>query len=184
MMSELLMMGGAAMMIWIIPAVLLPFLYLYLLQDLAGRREGTRDPNLGTQVMLTALMTVGVQLAVGGLAMIAGSIPAEHGDDIRKTGSGLLLGGLIAGAFPTYIYMTRVRAESVSRIGHKALGLNAAVFGLAFTAIATIVSIAMFHEEDIGEPIAVAIVYLAASVVSVLKLTNSPLPPAQARRPG
>jgi hypothetical protein len=184
MLNELMMMGGAMVAVWIIPIILLPFLYIYLLQDLVGRRDGTRDPNLGVQIMLTCLMTVGTQVAVIGAALIAASFPAEDpGGDLFKTGMGLILGGAIGGGFPSFVYLTHARAEGTGRIGHKALGMNAALFGLTFSAIATVTSVAAFHEEKIGEPVAMGLVYLVATVVAVMRLTRSPLPPAYARGP-
>jgi hypothetical protein len=76
-----------------------------------------------------------------------------------------------------------VRVEGTGRIGHKALGLNAALFGLAFTILSTVVCVSIFHEQDVAEALAMALVFLAATVGSILRLTNNPLPPAQTRSP-
>ncbi len=49
-------MAGMSILLFALPALLLPFLYIYLLHDYSGRREGKRDPMLGAKVFTTLLM--------------------------------------------------------------------------------------------------------------------------------
>jgi hypothetical protein len=171
---------GAMALVWITPAVALPFLYIYLLQDFQGRRAGTRDPLLGTKILLTFLMTIGCQLGLAGLALLATSVVGDGGAFARKTGLGMMLGGAITGAFPAFVYLTRIGMGTGERIGHTALGLNAVITGLVSTMFVTVTSIAVFHSESLAESAAVAVIYLAATIGAILRLLHSPVPPAHA----
>jgi hypothetical protein len=179
---EMMAMAGPAFFM-VLPGLALPFLYIYLVHDYAGRRQGDRDPALGSKVFTTLVMTLAGQLALAGLAIAAAAIAADGpSEGPVKTGIGLGLAGLIVGAFPTFLYVTRVRGQGAARVGHQALGLNALFAGMAFAGAVVISCQALVHGEKLGQPVAVAVVYGAAMVALGLRLQQSPIPAARAQR--
>src|SRR5690606_19104941 len=118
------------------------------------------DPLLGSKVFTTLMMTVAGQLVLAGLAFIAVGLVGD-GDSsfVIKTGFGLELAGLVVGVFPTVLYYTRVRTSAGARIAHQALGLNALLAGIVFTAMFVVASQGLVHSGDVAEPLAVAMIY-------------------------
>lgn len=163
-----------------IPALMLPFLYIYLVHDYAGRRQGDRDPLLGAKVFSTLIMTVAAQLALAGVATVAAAVAGGGPKEFAvKTGAAMALAGIIVGAFPAYLYFARVRTAGGARIGHQALGLNALFAGVAF-AIAVVVGCqALFHGEKAAEVVAIALIYGAAMIGCGLGLQRGPIPSAR-----
>lgn len=168
--------------IFLIPALTLPFLYIYLVHDYAGRRQGDRDPRLGAKVFCALTMTIAGQLVLGGIAAVGVAVVDGHMPSIMKTGSGLVLAGVIVGLFPTFFYFARVRTEGGARIGHQALGLNALMSGIAFAGAVVAACQAAFHDGEVKQLAVVAAVYGTAMVVAGLRLEKSPIPAAQVRR--
>jgi hypothetical protein len=181
--AEILMMSGGPMLAMFLPGLAVPFLYIYLLHDYTGRRTGTRDPLLGAKIATTLMMTIGGQLALAGLAMVAISVVGD-GDTsgTMKSGFGMLLAGGIVAALPTVLYLTRIRTEGGARVGHQALGLNAILTAAVFTGAVIVACQAVFHDFAVAEALAVALVYGPAMVVSFLRLLASPIPPAVVSR--
>ena len=138
-MFEALSMAGTSLAMITLPALLLPFLYIYLLHDYSGRREGKRDPMLGAKVFTTLLMTLCGQLALSGLALIGVAVVTEgSGEFLTKTGAGLITAGVIVGSYPTFLYFTKVRSPAGANVAHQALGLNALLTGVRNYARSTI----------------------------------------------
>jgi hypothetical protein len=173
-MFEMMTMASSGILMMILPGLALPFLYIYLVHDYAGRREGNRDPLLGSKVFTTLMMTVAGQLMLAGLAFIAVGLASE-GDSsyLIKSGFGLELAGLVIGVFPTVLYYTRVRTVAGARVAHQALGLNALLAGIVFTITFVVACQGLVHSGDVAEPLAVAVIYGLAMIITGLRLQHS-----------
>ena len=177
-MLEMMSMAGGGL-VFALPALMMPFLYIYLVHDYSGRREGKRDPMLGSKVFTTLLMTLCWQLALAGVAFIGVSIVVEgSGEYLAKTGGGLITAGVIVGAYPTFLYITKVRSPTGANIAHQALGLNALLTGMVFLAAAIMLSQALFHDGDLAEAAMVTAIYGAAMAATASQLLKEPLPAA------
>jgi hypothetical protein len=124
-------------------------------------------------------MTVCAQLALAGLTFIGIAIVTEgSGEYLTKTGAGLITAGIIVGAYPTFLYFTKVRSPSGANIAHQALGLNALVAGMAFLAAAVALCQSLFHDGDLAELAVVTAIYGAAMAATASRLLKAPLPTA------
>lgn len=185
-MFEMMAMASSGILMAVLPGFALPFLYIYLVHDYAGRREGNRDPLLGSKVFTTLMMTLAVQLALAGGALVLVSIVGDgNTDNLFKTGLGFILAGTVVGVFPAVLYYTRVRTHAGARVAHQALGLNALLFGIAFTAMVVVASQGIFHESEVvAEPLSVAALYGAAMIFAGIRLQQSPIIAARVESDG
>ncbi len=182
---EMMSMMGTSFFMVALPVLLLPFLYIYLLHDYSGRREGKRDPMLGSKVFATLLMTLCAQLALAGVALIGVALVTEgSGEWLTKTGAGLILAGVIVGAYPTFLYYTKIRTPTGANIAHQALGLNALFAGMTFMGAAIVLSQALFHDGDIAEAAVITGIYGVAMALTGSLLTKTPLPAARVHSDG
>jgi hypothetical protein len=180
-MIEVMSMAGTSLLMVALPGLLMPFLYIYLIHDYSGRRQGKRDPMLGAKVFTALLMTLCGQLALAGVTFIGVAIVMEgSGEYLTKTGAGLITAGVIVGAYPTFLYFTKVRSPTGANIAHQALGLNALVSGMAFLGGAIVLSQALFHDADLAEPAVVTAIYGSAMAATASLLMKAPLPTATA----
>jgi hypothetical protein len=169
---EVLSIAGTGLFVGL-PGLTLPFLAIYLVHDFLGRRQGNRDPMLGSKLLTTMGMTLAGQLVLAGLAVIAASMGESSPEGWIKTGAGLVLAGAVIGAFPTYLYLARVHRVGGARIGHQALGLNALAVSLAFAVLVIIASQGLFHDEDVIQPAAAGLIYGLAMLGTGIGLVRS-----------
>lgn len=178
---ELYSIAGSAMLFALMPAFALPFLYIYLVHDYAGRRTGQRDPLLGSKIFTTMMMSAGGQLVLGGLAMA--SISAVGDGDAEfgvKTGMGMVLAGVLVGALPTALYFTRIHTSGGARVAHQALGLNALLCGMVFMGGVIGLSQEIVHSgNDKAEPALLVLIYGTAMAIMAFRLVQSPIAPAR-----
>jgi hypothetical protein len=159
-----------------LPALLVPFLVIYLVHDFIGRRDRSRDPLLGSKLFTTMIMSVGVQLVLAGVTFVgvdaAGTVPEE----LTRTGAALALAGVLVAGYPALLYAARLRGTGGAPIGRQVLGLNTILVSLAFAGFTVWTCQAVIHESDAAQPAVAAAIYGVAMVVSGFLLQRRALP--------
>jgi hypothetical protein len=167
------MFAGLGGLLWILPGlILVSFLVMYVIGDIAGRRSGRRDPLLGAKVFLTLLATVGFETALAGAALLLGNFfeSWDYGNAIKETG-GLILGGGIVGCYGAFLYYARARLYGTDRVLRQAIGVNAIVTGLVFAfALTAALHISLNDSEDLHYPLSFTVVYLGANAACIAPL--------------
>ena len=176
--NDMFMFAGFGGFLWFLPAMLLlSFLVIYIVGDIAGRREGRRDPLLGAKVFLTFLATVGFQTALGGVALLLGEFfdSGDYGEALEAAG-GLILGGGIVAAYAGMAYYTRVRLYGTHRVLRQTVGLNAIVTGLVFAFALTLTLHTWLNGQgELAYPLSFTVVYLAANFACASPLLARPV---------
>ena len=168
------LMGLTTMAFMIAYALVLPFLVVYILEEVRGRRSGDRDPNLGAKTVSMLFLSIATQIALLGLtALLAGMVDDRLGGDmVSKNAFGLVCGGLAAGVLPLLIYR-RVAGNGHDRVMRQAFGVNAIVTLAIGTSAVVTTFLVLFNEGRIAAVLAADLVYLGAAALSVRPL----LPP-------
>ena len=153
--------------------LIVPFLIVYVLEDLGGRRSGNRDGHLGTKVWLTFLMSVSGQVVLAGVAFLLALMLDEslsrfdEESRLWKTAWGLIVGGLLASSYPIVIHRFCVPRRGPAAVFRKAIGINGFLTGMVFT-IAIVVTVVLFFQgadSGAGTAAAIAIVYSVATII-------------------
>lgn len=157
------------MLVWML---IVPFVIVYILADVHGRRVGERDPNLGAKVLFSLLLSVCAQIALTGLALFFATLfDSDLDGDMRKTALALIVAGVSSSAFPI-AFWSRLQGMGSFNMGQKALGINAIVTGLVFVTAFTVFVVMLFNGENVGAPLAITLVYGAASAGAAAQLTR------------
>jgi len=133
--------GVGLSLIWIVPyaswGLLAIFVVIYVVADVHGRRTGARDRHLAAKVVAAFVATAGTQTAVSGAAVALAGLGMKEADvsAFVRGGLGAGLGGALAALLALGVYRARL-AGAGEEIGRQALGVNAVLFGAAFTALA------------------------------------------------
>lgn len=148
-----------------------PFIIMYILEEIRGRRAGDRDPQLGVKLVSTLFLSVAFQAALMGLAgLLAVLVDDRMGSEmVGKNALGLLCGGLAAGVMPLVIYR-RVAGNGHARFGRQALGVNAVITGAVATIAIISTSMVIFNEGRLAAALVVDVVYTIAAALCVRPL--------------
>lgn len=148
-----------------------PFVIMYVLEEIRGRRAGDRDPQLGAKLISTLFLSVAFQAALAGFAaLLAGLVDDRLGGDIvRKNAMGMLFGGLAAGAMPLLVYR-KVAGNGHVRFARQALGVNAIITGAAATVAIISTSLVFFNEGGVAAGLVVVVIYVTAALLCVRPL--------------
>lgn len=168
------LMGLTTMAVMIAYALVLPFVIIYILEEVRGRRSGDRDPHLGAKLVSMLFMSVAGQIALLGLtALLAGMVDERLGGEaISKNAFGLVCGGLAAGVLPLLIYR-RVAGNGHDRVMRQAFGVNAIVTLTIGTFAVVSTFLVLFNDGKMAAVLAADLVYLGAAALCVRPL----LPP-------
>lgn len=172
-------MGLTTMAVMIAYGLVGPFLIVYILEEIRGRRAGDRDPQLGAKLVSTLFLSVAFQVALMGLAaMLAGMVDERiGGETVSKNAMGLLCGGLAAGVLPLLIFR-RVAGNGHTRIVRQAYGVNAVLTAAIGTFALVSSFLVLFNEGKVAALLAVDLVYLGAAALCVRPLLPPAPPPA------
>lgn len=172
------MMGLTTMAVMIAYVMFLPFVIIYILEEIRGRRAGDRDPNLGAKMVSTLFISVAAQIALLGItALLAGMVDDRLGGEmISKNAFGLVCGGLAAGVLPLLLYR-RVAGNGHDRVVRQAFGVNAVVTLVIGTFSLVTTFLVLFNDGRLAAMLAADVVYLGASVLAARPLLP-PLPTA------
>jgi hypothetical protein len=156
---------AAAMMIGILYFLILVFLIIYVLGHVKGKKEGKEDVFLGSKVMLTLFMSLCFQVVLAGIATILMLASMKHTPKgAVDVPLGLLLGGLIAGVYPTVVFFAGIRGRGAARVGRKALGINAIVAGIFSTVGIIAIFVLALLDQRVLEILMFTVVYFLAFV--------------------
>jgi MFS family permease len=104
----------------------IPFLAVYLKLE----RRQTDDPYLGIKTILAMLFSLGLQIAVLGLAVFIGSQFTDGGFAGYRLGLGLVLGGLLTATLP-YVGSFAMSSKSPENsLWGTAMAINGTLFGI------------------------------------------------------
>lgn len=174
-------MGVTWMAVMLAYVMFVPFVIMYILEEIRGRRAGDRDPQLGAKLVTTLFLSVAFQVALMGLAAFLASIVDERlaSETLSKNALGLLTGGLVAGIYPLLAYR-KVAGNGHPRIARQALGVNALVTGATATFSTVTFFMVLFNDGRLGAIVAVMLVYIAASRLCLHPLLKPEAPAAPA----
>ena len=160
------MTGAVAVLVGLLLYMtILAFLIVYILGYVKGKKEGRKDPLLGSKVMLTFFMTICFQLILLALAVLLASSTMKHAPGkLAEILTGLMLGALVAGIYPSVMYLAVVRGRGAFKVGRKALGLNAVITGIVSTLGIIATFVMMLADAKVAEVLLFTFVYLAASL--------------------
>jgi hypothetical protein len=153
--------------------LIVPFLVVYILEDLGGRRSRNRDGFLGPKVWLSFLMSVSGQVVLAGVAFLLAltldeSLFRSDGEPMMwKTAWGLVVGGSLASICPIVILLFRVPRRGPVAVYLKALGINGFLTGMVFTIALVVTVVLLFQGADSGNgtAAAIALAYAIATVI-------------------
>lgn len=148
-----------------------PFVIMYILEEIRGRRAGDRDPLLGAKLVSTLFLSVAFQVALAGLTAVLAALVDDRigGETVTKNAIGLLFGGVAAGVMPLLIYR-RVAGNGHGRFARQALGINAIITGAVATVALISTSMVIFNEGRLAALITVDLVYAIATMTCVRPL--------------
>lgn len=174
-------MGLTTMAMVVAYVLFIPFVIMYILEEVRGRRTNSRDPQLGAKLITTLFMSIAFQVALIGLTAMVCTIVDERmeSDYVRRSALGLLSGGLVAGIYPLLAYR-KIADNGHARIARQALGVNALLTG-AVAMFATIsLFLVMFNEGKLASMVTITLFYIAASrvLLSPLLQPEKAPPPA------
>jgi hypothetical protein len=172
-------MGLTTMALVMTYMLVVPFVIMYILEEIRGRRSNSRDPQLGAKVVSTLFLSVAFQVALMGLAAFIAGVVDDRlgGDTLSKNAMGLLTGGLVAGIYPLLVYR-KVAGNGHTRIARQALGVNALLTGSTATFSTVTFFMVLFNDGRLGAIVAVMLVYIAASRLTLHPLLAPETPPA------
>lgn len=174
-------MGLTTMAMVVAYVLFIPFVIMYILEEVRGRRTNSRDPQLGAKLITTLFMSVAFQVALIGLTAMVCTIVDERmeSDYVRRSALGLLSGGLVAGIYPLLAYR-KIADNGHARIARQALGVNALLTG-AVAMFATIsLFLVMFNEGKLASMVTITLFYIVASRVLLSPLLQPEKAPPSA----
>lgn len=146
------------------------FLVMYILGAVRQQR-GAQEPQLGATVMVSLLLSVSFHLFVAALGLLlAKLIDSSLSKDSYEVAAGLACGAVIGGLLPGSFYFRRLRAGGSKRIVRQAIGLTTILTGFVFTALITIVMVAVFQDNEVKAMLGFTAAYLLAFALSAMAL--------------
>ncbi|MCH8921531.1 MAG: hypothetical protein IIA67_00105 [Planctomycetes bacterium] len=167
-------MGASA----VAPALLAlaPFLVIYILGRVRENREGGPDGTLGPRIFLTLMMSVAFHIVLIGITMaLAEQFKFDrrvmNPSDRYATALGMILGGGLAGAYPTAVYLLRYTRPSPAGVFRAALGINAIYTGIVFSVAITATTVSLLNEgSQINSLLATTCTYFSANLLCAAPL--------------
>lgn len=166
----------------VLPMFVVVFGVIYVVNAVRSWRTGRAEPMLVGQVVTGAMLTISFQIFLIGLTVaIWAVVEGEEFKKIMKWTGGPILGGLISGLYPMYLYFARMHPESSGQVLRQGLGVNAVFTGLTFTASLTLAITLFLNEADnTSLPMIIALMYFLANILCVAPLLKdrdeTPLP--------
>jgi hypothetical protein len=172
-------MGLTTMAMMVAYLLFVPFVIMYVLEEIRGRRSNSRDPQLGAKLVSTLFLSVAFQIALMGLAAFLAGIVDERlgGETLSKNAIGLLVGGLVSGIYPLLVYR-KVAGNGHARIARQAFGVNALITGTVATFSTVSFFMVLFNDGKLGAIVAVMLVYIVASRLTMHPLLAAETAPA------
>lgn len=170
-------MGLTTMAMMVAYLLFVPFVIMYILEEIRGRRTDSRDPQLGAKLVSTLFLSVAFQIALMGLAAFFAGVVDDRlgGETLTKNATGLLVGGLVAGIYPLLVYR-KVAGNGHGRIFRQALGVNALITGTVATFSTVSFFMVLFNDGRLGALISIMLVYIAASRLTLQPLLSAETP--------
>ncbi len=154
--------------------LMVPFVMLYMNQSRILREQNKVDPMLGVKTALGYLLSMGLQLGLAGLAILAGHMVAGAGPLGFRLGLGFLLGGMATSILPYMAYVGWVNPRGGDgKIGSQALGINAAICGLVFIVMGTATAIGAVTTGLGMFALTVSLVYLLVASICLVLATRT-----------
>lgn len=148
-----------------------PFVIMYILEEIRGRRAGDRDPHLGAKLVSTLFLSIAFQVALAGLTALLVSLVDDRlgNESVTKNAIGLLFGGVAAGVMPLVVYR-RVAGDGHGRFARQALGVNAIITGSVASVALIGTSLVIFNEGRLAAMVTVDVIYGIAAWACVRPL--------------
>jgi hypothetical protein len=122
------------------------------------------------------MMSLALHIVLIGFAMMFSELFREKGrstssNDIFPTAMGMILGGGLAGAYPTIVYALRYIKPSPAGVFRAALGINAIYTGIVFSIAITWTMISLMNDDKtIHVELATTFTYFSANLICVVPL--------------